>query len=513
MEKINGKLWNAKIYEIYSGIKSEFKDGKGYIKKYDDLGDIKFEGEYLNGEKNGKGKEYYQNNILKFEGEYLNGKRTGKGKEYYENGNLKFEGEYLNGKKNGKGKEYHENNINDKRIIIFEGEYLDGKEWNGKGYEIDFNSPENNKEYEIKNGKGLFIKYEDESLKFIGEYSNGEKNGKGKEYKDDNLIYEGEYLSGKRNGKGKEYGLYIYEGEFLNGEKNGKFKVYNNIGSLKFEGEFLYDQKLKGKEYINNKVEYEGDYLYDKKYNGKGFDEKGNIIYTLNNGNGKYREYHEDYDSNSNSFGQLSFEGECLNGIKKGKKYNDEGKLTFEGEIMNNIEWNGILYEYEYGNGNLSFKGELKNGKKEGKGQKYFQNNLIFNGEFFDDKMWNGKAIIFGLGKVLEVEIKNGEINGKGKEYIKNKIKFEGEYVKGERNGKGKEYLYKEPVKLKNNNGKLEEVEEEGKNNECELIFEGEYLDGKRYNGKGKEYDSSGELMFEGEYINGEKKDILNNKK
>ena len=33
------------------------------------------------------------------EGEYLNGKRNGKGKEYYENGNIKFEGEYLNGKK------------------------------------------------------------------------------------------------------------------------------------------------------------------------------------------------------------------------------------------------------------------------------------------------------------------------------------------------------------------------------------------------------------------------------
>jgi len=31
-----------------------------------------------------------------FEGEYLNGKRNGKGKEYYNNGKLQFEGEYLN---------------------------------------------------------------------------------------------------------------------------------------------------------------------------------------------------------------------------------------------------------------------------------------------------------------------------------------------------------------------------------------------------------------------------------
>ena len=41
-----------------------------------------FEGEYLNGMKNGKGKEYYYDKI-KFEGEYLNDKRHGNGIEYY----------------------------------------------------------------------------------------------------------------------------------------------------------------------------------------------------------------------------------------------------------------------------------------------------------------------------------------------------------------------------------------------------------------------------------------------
>ena len=65
-----------------------------------------------------------------FEGEYLNGKRNGKGKEYYfSNGKLKFEGEYLNGERNGNGKEY---NYNCK--LEFEGEYINGKRWNGKGF-------------------------------------------------------------------------------------------------------------------------------------------------------------------------------------------------------------------------------------------------------------------------------------------------------------------------------------------------------------------------------------------
>ena len=55
----------------------------------------KNEGEYLNGEKNGRGKEYdIYKDYLKFESEYKNGK----GKEYDYYGNLRFEGEYLNNK-------------------------------------------------------------------------------------------------------------------------------------------------------------------------------------------------------------------------------------------------------------------------------------------------------------------------------------------------------------------------------------------------------------------------------
>ena len=57
-------------------------------------------------EKEIKGKKN-DKNYVKFEGEYLNGKRNGKGKEYYDNGELLFEGDYLNGKKwNGKIKKY-----------------------------------------------------------------------------------------------------------------------------------------------------------------------------------------------------------------------------------------------------------------------------------------------------------------------------------------------------------------------------------------------------------------------
>ena len=74
-----------------------------------------------------KRKEYNIRGILSFEGQYINGEINGKGKEYY-SCYVMFEGEYLNGKRNGKGKEYDDGKLE------FEGEYLNGKKWTGKGY-------------------------------------------------------------------------------------------------------------------------------------------------------------------------------------------------------------------------------------------------------------------------------------------------------------------------------------------------------------------------------------------
>ena len=54
----------------------------------------------------GKGREYIKGQLL-FEGEYINGKRSGKGKEYINHGKLVYEGEYKNGKRNGKRKLYN----------------------------------------------------------------------------------------------------------------------------------------------------------------------------------------------------------------------------------------------------------------------------------------------------------------------------------------------------------------------------------------------------------------------
>ena len=234
---------------------------------------------YIVYETNKKGKQYYGcNDSLKFEGEYLNNKRNGKGKEYDLFGNLIFEGEYLNGKRDGKGKEYYNNNR-----IKLEGEFKDGLRWNGKGYDQN-----NNIVYELKNGKGYVIEYNDEG----------------------DLEFEGDYLNGKNHGKGKVFycnGKLEFEIEFLNGKINGKGKEY----------------------YADNNIMFEGEYFNGFRYNGKGYDKNNNVVYELKNGKGYAIEYNEYY--------KLIFEGEYLYGKRngKGKEYNDDGNLEFEGEYLN----------------------------------------------------------------------------------------------------------------------------------------------------------------------------------
>ena len=241
-EYLNGKRWNGKINLSKQSI--NLKNGSGFVIEFDNYynknGEIiqYSEGNYFEGEKNGY---WYENNSSN---------------NYYS-----FSGEYLNGKKNGKGKEslFYS--------LYFEGEYLNGKKWNG----IEYNSNYNIKN-EIKNGKGIIRKYgydkliyEEEyidgkltreakeytylngGLIYIGEVLNQKRNGKGKEYNSINgsLKFEGEYLLGERHGKGKEYknGKLRFEGEYINGKRNGKGKEYNDKGELIFEGEYQNGEK------------------------------------------------------------------------------------------------------------------------------------------------------------------------------------------------------------------------------------------------------------------------------
>jgi len=102
---------------------------------------------------------------------------------------------------------------------------------------------------------------------------------------------------------------------------------------------------------------------------------------------------------------------------------------------------------------------------------------LEYKGEYLYNKKYNGKG--YDENGNIHYELING--NGKVKEFrdYNGILIYECEYLNGKRNGKVKEY------------------------DECngELRFECEYLNGIR-NGKCKEF-YEGKLISEGEYLNG----------
>ena len=88
---------------------------------------------------------------------------------------------------------------------------------------------------------------------------------------------------------------------------------------------------------------------------GKGYDDEGNIIYAINEGNGNMITFHNN--------GKISFEGNITKGEKngKGKEYDEDGHIIFEGEYKDDIKWNGIRKDYS--DDKLLFEAEIKDSK------------------------------------------------------------------------------------------------------------------------------------------------------
>ena len=618
--------FTLKIYKNISGIYRIIeKTGFGTEKSLK-TNKIIFKGQYLNGKRHGKGTEYNSKGNKLFEGSYINGKKCGKGKEYSNIGNkLIFEGEYKNNERDGAGKEY----FNGK--VIFDGKYLDGKIWNGKGFSND-----GKVDFVIKNGKGHIKEYnENRKLIFEGEILNGLREGKGKEYfLNGKLYYEGDYKKGikcgkgiqyndfgwkvyegdfsddERNGIGKEYTINdvsIYdEGEFKNDKKNGlikyyvngilraesvyvddeccgKIKEYGQNGKLIFEGEYSNDFKNGfGRCFRNDEEVFLGEFKNNKRWVGEGKefisefygkDIRADFIGTYKEGKrtGKIKEYDKNHI--------LVFDGEIIDEIKNGKglEYDNQGNLLFKGEYKDGKYWTGkfyndngdISYDIKEGTGygfqyyfdcengykkyksyegpfkngeknglgkgfsffvkdKLNFEGEFVDGKKNGQGKEYLMDEIIFEGEYKDDKRWKGKGKEYkkrddddelfpyeddrkNYELIFEGEYLDGKWTGFGKEYRDDKLRFKGEYLNGQRNGQGKEFKdgkmilsgeYKDNKIWKGKGTLYDEFDDE-------ILFEGEFIDGKYWKGKGKEIEKTSDYeyvtVFDGEYSNGKR--------
>lgn len=102
---------------------------------YGNSNQVKSEGTYMNGMKNGEWKTYYPNGNLKFDGKYRLGQIDGFWNIYYENGNLHSHGQFEDCQRISLWNHFYEDRSN---ALKYEGGYANGKKtgtW--KSYTIE----------------------------------------------------------------------------------------------------------------------------------------------------------------------------------------------------------------------------------------------------------------------------------------------------------------------------------------------------------------------------------------
>ena len=265
-----------------------------------------YQGEFREGEINGKGKMfiYNKNNNIS---------QNKKINTYQSKNNIKnlikiFEGIFTNGVKNGKFNVYNEKNSK-----IFEGEFVD----------------------DLKNGKG--IEFNNGKIIFEGEYKDDLKNGKGIEYKNGYKVYEGNFENNYFNGNGTLFyndGKIQYQGII----KNGFFwedGFYYDINGEKTK--FINGFPSKNKKYIENfKIYYSSGkihYCLSKNkeiIKGKEYYETGKVKY-----NGTFKIINM-MDLDKNSLGKLRNKDEynCIIIDGNGTSFNNDGKKYIM-EVLN----------------------------------------------------------------------------------------------------------------------------------------------------------------------------------
>ena len=474
---------NEKINK-YVKLNVQIQNGKmcGKCKEFDIEGNMIYEGEYSDDQRNGAGKEYTNKNV-DFEGEFKEGKRwNGIANEYNINGKVVYDCTYQNGKIfNGKEYKY----FDDEEKLRMEAEYKDGLLWNAKGF--NKKGVFSNIDFEISNGEGTMKDYHsDDILKCEYNYKNGRKNGKAISYynsKEKKKEFEGEYLNDLKNGKWEtfyENGNKEFVGKYNNGIKHGLCKEFDENGKLIFDGEYNKGIKWNGKERLM-----------------KDYDDKRVFIERkYNNGKADCVEYYE-----HNKFSPNIFELKGLDFIQKLIKEGHDKKDLSE-EINYETYITNLLFVGEYIDDNSVKDKRNRNGK----GYEYHDNKFVFEGEYQNGEIVNGKGKLFDYkgNMIFNGEYINGKRNGLVYEYYDNAetktkydtnisqerislLKYEGKYIGDEKNGVGKEYQYDE-------------------NTQAITIFEGIYKDGKKWEGVGKEfYQIPDKLLFDGEYREGKR--------
>ncbi|MFC2111406.1 toxin-antitoxin system YwqK family antitoxin [Bacteroidota bacterium] len=316
------------------------KDGskQGKWKYFYPNGNLKIEGWYSNGMKNGYFKEYdkteklieikkYVNDELQIDVEEL--KEYEIRKDYYPDGKIKIVGSYINGIAEGIRKEYSKEGKIEKAYILNKGrivgeglideygkkqgywkEYYQSGQLQGDGFYKDNIKIKEWKYYYRNKQLEQIGSYDDEGT-VIGawtwyypsgnllreeKYVNGVENGPFIEYSDEkNIIVKGEYVNGIKEG------IWIFQihdhketGRYINGVRDGIWKYYYKNDNIKFEGKFVDGLQDGRHKYYwkNGNIKNEGRYIMGlKEGEWRKYDLEGNLFLTILYSNGIEKNY------------------------------------------------------------------------------------------------------------------------------------------------------------------------------------------------------------------------------
>jgi len=329
---------------------------------------------------------YYADGKVAKEIPYENNKRNGKGLEYGTDGRritlFTYKDDYvrsiekinrynLSGLKTGKWIIYKNNS----ERIIEEGNYSNGKKnglfkiYNKRGDLDRIETYKNGKLIEDNSSEILDVQKElsdDGSIKSIGSYANGKKQGIFREYDSEgNIISSSVYKNDVKVGEGVITGSGAYE---------GSWKIYYPTGELRAEGEYNGGVKEGSWKYyfISGELEQKGKFKKGKA--------SGEWIWFFKSGETKREEYYRkgkedgesvEYDKN----GGVINRGNYVDGYKTGEWFLTVGDYTEEGEFIDD-EKNGKWVSYYKKTGNQYFEGEYSLGIPIKKHIYYYANGI-----------------------------------------------------------------------------------------------------------------------------------------
>ncbi|MBR1659653.1 MAG: hypothetical protein IJ705_05000 [Oscillospiraceae bacterium] len=172
-----------------------------------------------------------QKTVPIYAGKLEEGVLQGDGQEYDDQGRIAYEGQFVNGVRNGSGVAYADG------IKIYEGQFADGiYEGSGRLFEDGLLAYEGQFSAGIYEGRGAL--YDKGTLIYSGQFSEGIYAGQGTLYEDGDKVYEGNFKEGLPSGSGTSYrgGNKSYEGQFEEGLRSGTGKAYDETGRLTYDG-------------------------------------------------------------------------------------------------------------------------------------------------------------------------------------------------------------------------------------------------------------------------------------